>query len=52
MLVACHAAVAEHGPGLTKEQAREATSGNLCRCGTYPHVLQAALDAAHAAKGR
>jgi aerobic-type carbon monoxide dehydrogenase small subunit (CoxS/CutS family) len=49
MVVACHAAVQRHGKGLTAEQAREATSGNLCRCGTYPHVLQAALAAA---KGR
>jgi aerobic-type carbon monoxide dehydrogenase small subunit (CoxS/CutS family) len=52
MLVSCHAAVAAHGPGLTEEQAREATSGNLCRCGTYPHVLAAALGAATSAKGR
>jgi xanthine dehydrogenase YagT iron-sulfur-binding subunit len=52
MLVSCHAAVAAHGTGLTAEQAREATAGNLCRCGTYPHVLEAALDAARAAKGR
>jgi aerobic-type carbon monoxide dehydrogenase small subunit (CoxS/CutS family) len=46
MLVACAAAVARHGPGLTKEQARVATTGNLCRCGTYPHVLEAVLAAA------
>ena len=52
MLVACAAAVAEHGPSLTLEQARAATAGNLCRCGTYPHVLEAALAAAKTAKGR
>jgi aerobic-type carbon monoxide dehydrogenase small subunit (CoxS/CutS family) len=49
MVVSCAAAVAKHGPGLTAEQARAATVGNLCRCGTYPHVLAAALAAA---KGR
>jgi aerobic-type carbon monoxide dehydrogenase small subunit (CoxS/CutS family) len=52
MVMACAAAVAEHGPGLTIEQARAATAGNLCRCGTYPHVLQAAVSAAKSAKGR
>ena len=51
MVTACAAAVATHGAGLTMEQARAATSGNLCRCGTYPHVLQAALDAAKVAAG-
>jgi xanthine dehydrogenase YagT iron-sulfur-binding subunit len=48
MLVSCAAAAAAHGAGLTEAQARAATAGNLCRCGTYPHVLQAALDAARA----
>jgi xanthine dehydrogenase YagT iron-sulfur-binding subunit len=52
MLVSCHAAVRDHGPGLTKEEARDATAGNLCRCGSYPHVVEAALAAAQAAKGR
>lgn len=46
MVVACTAAVRKHGKGLTEAQAREATAGNLCRCGTYPHVLQAAMRAA------
>ncbi len=45
-------AVEQHGEDLTEEQAREACAGNLCRCGTYPHVLEAALAAAkHAKKG-
>ena len=30
----------------TADQVRHACSGNLCRCGTYPRVLQAALKAA------
>ena len=25
---------------------RSACAGNLCRCGTYPHVFEAALEAA------
>ena len=52
MVMACAAAIDAHGPGLTMDQARAATAGNLCRCGTYPHVLEAALTAAKAAKGR
>jgi len=39
-------AVQEHGRGLTEAQAREACAGNLCRCGTYPNVVKAALRAA------
>jgi xanthine dehydrogenase YagT iron-sulfur-binding subunit len=46
MVMSCAWAVRIHGPGLTPEQAREATSGNLCRCGTYADVLRAALRAA------
>jgi len=46
MMVSCAAALERHGPALTAAQARAATSGNLCRCGTYPHVLAAALAAA------
>jgi xanthine dehydrogenase YagT iron-sulfur-binding subunit len=30
----------------TEAQVRHACSGNLCRCGTYPRILQAALKAA------
>src|SRR5215468_4230038 len=33
-------------PRPTAEQVKHACSGNLCRCGTYPRVLQAALKAA------
>ncbi len=43
-------AVSEHGPDLTEAEARSACAGNLCRCGTYPHVLEAALAAAKSAK--
>lgn len=34
------------GKKLDAQQVRSAISGNLCRCGTYPHVVAAVLDAA------
>ena len=30
----------------TAEEVRTAIDGNLCRCGSYPNVIEAALDAA------
>jgi carbon-monoxide dehydrogenase small subunit len=39
-------AVKTHGKDLTEAQVKAATAGNLCRCGTYPHVVRAALAAA------
>jgi aerobic-type carbon monoxide dehydrogenase small subunit (CoxS/CutS family) len=39
-------AVKTYGKDLTEEQVKAATAGNLCRCGTYPHVVRAALAAA------
>jgi aerobic-type carbon monoxide dehydrogenase small subunit (CoxS/CutS family) len=39
-------AVKTHGKAVTAEQVKAATAGNLCRCGTYPHVVRAALAAA------
>ena len=46
LVMLCAWAVKEYGKDLTREQVLECTSGNLCRCGTYPHVVEAALDAA------
>ena len=37
-------ALLEKNPKPTAEQAREALDGNICRCGTYVRVLEAALD--------
>jgi aerobic-type carbon monoxide dehydrogenase small subunit (CoxS/CutS family) len=34
----------------TEAEVRHACSGNLCRCGTYPRILQAALKAAGVSK--
>ncbi|MAF65728.1 MAG: hypothetical protein CMJ84_08730 [Planctomycetes bacterium] len=33
------------------DQIREGCAGNLCRCGTYPHVFQAGLEAARRMRG-
>jgi xanthine dehydrogenase YagT iron-sulfur-binding subunit len=38
-------------PDPTPEQVREGLNGNICRCGTYVGVFQAALAAAKAMKG-
>ncbi len=42
-------AVEKHGKRLDRQLVMAETSGNLCRCGTYSHVIAAALDAAGAA---
>lgn len=42
-------ALLERTPAPTPEQIRTAFSGNLCRCGTYPHVFEATAAAAAAA---
>ncbi len=50
-VMSCAWAVKEHGTELTDETLRESVCGNLCRCGTYTHVVAAALSAARAAEG-
>ncbi|MCL4145851.1 UNVERIFIED_CONTAM: hypothetical protein GTU68_013957 [Idotea baltica] len=35
----------EKNPNATEDEVRKACSGNLCRCGTYPHIFSAALKA-------
>jgi len=39
-------ALLEKNPKPTREEAKHACAGNLCRCGTHPHILQAVLAAA------
>src|SRR5258708_11691899 len=39
-------ALLKRNPQPTAEQVKKACSGNLCRCGTYPRVMQAALQGA------
>lgn len=36
----------DNNPDPTLEDVKKATRGNLCRCGTYPHVFKATLEAA------
>jgi aerobic-type carbon monoxide dehydrogenase small subunit (CoxS/CutS family) len=39
-------ALLDHQPDPTEDEIREALSGNLCRCGTYPQHPKAVLEAA------
>lgn len=39
-------ALLNKNPRPTLEEAKHACSGNLCRCGTHPHVLKAIFEAA------
>jgi aerobic-type carbon monoxide dehydrogenase small subunit (CoxS/CutS family) len=45
MVMSCAALLARK-PDVTLDDVRAATSGNLCRCGTYPLVFEATLAAA------
>ena len=45
MVMSC-AALLERNPNPSENDVRHAVSGNLCRCGTYPKVFAATLDAA------
>ena len=42
MLVACHDLL-QHTPHPTKEEVREAISGNLCRCTGYQQIVDAVM---------
>ena len=45
MVMSC-AHLLDNNSNPTLEDVKSATRGNLCRCGTYPHVFKATLDAA------
>jgi carbon-monoxide dehydrogenase small subunit/xanthine dehydrogenase YagT iron-sulfur-binding subunit len=45
MVMTC-AALVQHNPKPTLDDVKNAVSGNLCRCGTYPNVFAATLAAA------
>jgi carbon-monoxide dehydrogenase small subunit/xanthine dehydrogenase YagT iron-sulfur-binding subunit len=49
MVLSC-AALLERNPHPVAEDVKAAISGHFCRCGTYPHVIAAALAAAQAGK--
>jgi xanthine dehydrogenase YagT iron-sulfur-binding subunit len=46
MVMSC-AALLERNPNPKLEDVKQAVSGNLCRCGTYPKVFAATLEVAH-----
>jgi carbon-monoxide dehydrogenase small subunit/xanthine dehydrogenase YagT iron-sulfur-binding subunit len=50
MVMSC-AALLEHNAEPSVEDIRAAISGHICRCGTYPHVIAATLDAAKHGRG-
>jgi xanthine dehydrogenase YagT iron-sulfur-binding subunit len=45
MILSCKTLL-DRNPKPTREEIRDAVSGNLCRCGTYPHVIDAVERAA------
>ena len=45
MVMAC-SALLKKNPHPTEDDVRQATAGNLCRCGTYPRIFAATLEAA------
>ena len=49
-VVSCSALLAKN-PNPTLDQVKAACSGNVCRCGTYPKVFEAALAAAKKMRG-
>ena len=50
-LVMSSAALLARNPNPSLDDVKAATSGHLCRCGTYPHVFAATLAAAKSNKG-
>jgi xanthine dehydrogenase YagT iron-sulfur-binding subunit len=49
MVMSC-AALLERNPHPTEADVRHAISGNLCRCGTYPKIFAATLEAARSTR--
>jgi aerobic-type carbon monoxide dehydrogenase small subunit (CoxS/CutS family) len=49
MIMSC-AALLERNPNPNLNDVKQAIAGNLCRCGTYPKIFDAALDAAQMQK--
>jgi len=44
MVMSCYSLLS-HNPHPSREEVQQAVSGNLCRCGTYPKVFEAAMNA-------
>jgi aerobic-type carbon monoxide dehydrogenase small subunit (CoxS/CutS family) len=49
MIMSC-AALLQRNSAPSIDDVRTATSGNLCRCGTYPNVFEATLAAARSGR--
>jgi len=49
MVMSC-AALLEHTPEPTAKDVEAAISGHLCRCGSYPHIVEAVLAASKTRK--
>jgi xanthine dehydrogenase YagT iron-sulfur-binding subunit len=45
------AAALDRNPNADLDEVKRAVSGNICRCGTYPHVFKAAVAAATQLRG-
>lgn len=45
-------AALEKKPSSTLDEIKAACAGNVCRCGTYPHIFDAAIDAGKRMGGR
>lgn len=50
MVMSC-AALLEKNPHPSEQDVRQAIAGNLCRCGTYPRIFSATLEAAGNVRG-
>jgi xanthine dehydrogenase YagT iron-sulfur-binding subunit len=50
MVMSC-ARLVDRNPHCTLEDVKQAVSGHLCRCGTYPNIFKATLAAAAAIRG-
>lgn len=50
MVMSC-AALLERNPTPSAAEVQQAISGNICRCGTYPKVVEAVLATARSRKG-
>lgn len=44
MVLSVHAALADERVARNQESVREYLAGNLCRCGTYPEIMDAVAD--------
>ena len=45
-------ALLQANPNPSLDQVKQACAGNFCRCGTYPRIFEAALEAAQKGQGR